>query len=148
MKKFKYRLEALLKVKEHIEKERQKEHSVALRQVYAQQQTLEQIDSQKRQTLTKQSSAMTGKMSVAEMLIYSRYILKLKKDGVIGRELLKALRKTEREKRERLLEASRERKKYEKLRERKQEQFNETVRLQSAKENDEIAINNFRLKER
>ncbi len=146
MKKFKYRLESLLKAKEHIEKEKQKQHAGALQQVNNQQQALKQIDQNKTTTLSKQCNGMIGSMSVAEMLIYSRYILKLKRDMLAGSELLKALNKTEGEKREALVEASRERKVYEKLKERRHEQFNESVRLQTAKENDEIALNSYRLK--
>ncbi len=146
MKKFKYRLEALLKAKEHIEKEKQKRHAAALQQVHNQQQALNRIEGHKVTTLSGQRRGMTGSMSMAEMLVYCRYILKLKRDMLAGGELLKALKKTEREERHSLVQASKERKVYEKLKERRREQFNNDVRLQTTKENDEIALNSFRLK--
>jgi flagellar FliJ protein len=146
MKKFKYRLEALLRAKEHIEKERQKQHAAALQQVHNQQQDLKRIDQSKGTTISQQRRGMTGSMSVAEMLVYCRYILKLKRDMLAGGELLKALEETERKKRQSLVEASKERKVYEKLKEHRHEQFNDNVRLQTTKENDEIALNSFRLK--
>jgi len=146
MKKFKYRLEALLKAKEHIEKERQKQHAAALQQVNNQQQDMERIDQHRSTTLSQQRRGMTGSMSVAEMLVYCRYILKLKRDILAGGELLNALKETEQEKRQTLVKASKERKVYEKLKERRHEQFNNDVRLQTTKENDEIALNSFRLK--
>ena len=40
MKKFKYRLEPLLKVKSHLEKERQREHAQATREVLRQKEHL------------------------------------------------------------------------------------------------------------
>lgn len=146
MKKFKYRLEALLRAKEHIEKEKQKQHAAALQQVYNQQRDLKRIDRHKGMTLSKQRRGMIGSMSIAEMLVYSRYILRLKRDVLAGSELLKALKETEQGKRQSLVEASKERKVYEKLKERRREQFNKNVQLQSTKENDEIALNSFRLK--
>jgi flagellar FliJ protein len=146
MKKFKYRLEALLKAKEHIEKEKQKQHATALQQVHNQQQSLKRIDRYRKSTLYQQRRGMTGSMSVAEMLVYCRYILKLKRDTLAGGELLKALKETEQKKRQSLVEASKERKVYEKLKERRREQFNNDVSLQTTKENDEIALNSFRLK--
>jgi flagellar FliJ protein len=146
MKKFKYRLETLLKAKEHIEKEKQKQHAAALQQVHNQQQDLKRIDQHRGTTLSQQRHGMTGSMSVAEMLVYCRYILKLKRDMLAGSELLNALQETEQGKRQTLVEASKERKVYEKLKERRHEQFNNDVRLQTTKENDEIALNSFRLK--
>lgn len=146
MKKFKYRLEALLRAKEQIEKERQKQHATALQQVYNQQQDLKRIDQSTSTTISQQRRGMTGSMSVAEMLVYCRYILKLKRDMLAGGELLKALEETEQKKRQSLVKASKERKVYEKLKERRREQFNDDVRSQTTKENDEIALNSFRLK--
>jgi len=147
VKKFKYRLEDLLKAKEYIEKEKQKQHAAALQQVYNQQQDLNQIDQDKQTTLSRQRQGMTGSMSIAEMLVYSRYILKLKRDILAGGELLKVLNKAEQEKRQSLVKASKERKVYEKLKERRREQYENDVRVQITKENDEIAINSYRQKE-
>jgi flagellar FliJ protein len=148
MKKFKYRLQALLKAREHIEKERQKQHAAALHQVYNQQQTLSRIAQDKQDTLSGQRRVMTGSVSVAELLVYTRHILKLKREILAGRELLNVLQKDEGEKRRFLLEASKERKIYEKLKERQQEQFNYAVEQHATKENDEAALNSFRLKKR
>lgn len=146
MKKFKYRLQSLLKVKEHIEKEKQKDHALALQQVYNQEQSLRGISQEKKNTLTQQRRGMTESLSVAEMLIYTRYILKLKREMLAGGEMLNAFKKSEVEKCQLLLEASKERKIYQKLKERRQEQFNHDVNVQTTKENDETALNSFRLK--
>ncbi len=148
MKKFKYRLQTLLKAREQLEKERQKQHAAALHQVYNQQQTLRQIAKDKQDTFSGQRRGMTGSVSVAEMLVYTRHILKLKREMLAGRELLNILKKDEGEKRRSLMEASKEHKIYEKLKERQQEQFNYAVEQHATKENDEAALNSFRLKKR
>lgn len=145
MKKFRYRLQALLKAKEYIEKQKQKEHAAALQEVYDQELTLKQMAKGKKDILSRQRRGMTGSLSVAEMLIYTRHILKLKRDMLAGEELLNVLKKDEEERRRFLLEASKERKIYEKLKERRHEQFTKAVQLQATKENDETALNSFRL---
>jgi flagellar FliJ protein len=146
MKKFRYRLQALLKVKEHVEKERQKEHAQALQKVYNRERALNQILKDKNEKLERQRSRMEAGLSVAEMLVYIRHMLKLKRDLLAEKELLNVLRKDADGKRENLLNASKERKIHQKLKERRQEQHNEDVLRQTTKENDEIALNSFRLK--
>ena len=144
MKKFKYRLEALLKVKEHIEKERQKALAISSLKVNEQVESLGVIENSRVGTLHTQANRMTGKISVAEMLIYGRYILKLKRDTLTGREMLKVLKKEESQKRNELLDASRERQVYEKLKAKKQDRFVKEVASTEMKANDEVAISNYR----
>ncbi|HWR81828.1 MAG TPA: flagellar FliJ family protein [Candidatus Deferrimicrobium sp.] len=148
MKKFKYRLEPLLKAKEHIEKEKQKQHALALNQVFSQQRELSHLDQRQQGTFELQRQNMCGSLSMADMLVYARYILKLKRELLAGRELLRALERTERGKLDALLEASKERKIYEKLKEHRQEQFYRLVESLATKETDEAALNSFRLKAR
>jgi flagellar FliJ protein len=145
MKKFRYRLQALLKVKEHVERERQKEHAQALQKVYNREQALNDILNDKEETLERQRRRMTAGLSIAEMLVYARHMLKLKRDLLAEKELLNVLRKDADGKRDILLKASKERKIHEKLKERRQEQHNNFVEQNTTKENDEIALNSFRL---
>ena len=84
--------------------------------------------------------------TVAEMLVISRYLHKLKRDTILGQEVLKALKKEEDAKRRELLEATRERKKYEKLKEVQQDKHNSEIETVLAKENDETGVNTFRQK--
>jgi flagellar FliJ protein len=146
MKKFRYRLQALLKVKEHVEKERQKEHAQALKKVHSREQALREILNDKDEKLERQRGRMQAGLSVAEMLVYIRHMLKLKRDLLAEKELLNVLRKDADGKREILLNASKERKIQQKLKERRQEQHDEAVLRQTTKENDEIALNSFRLR--
>lgn len=144
MKKFKYRLKALLKVKEQIEKDRQKEHALAIQKVIDQNNELSRISDVKDVTTDNQRKRLTGKLSVAELLVFGRYLMKLKRETMAGKELLTALQRGEQGKREILQEASRQRKIQEKLKEKQQAKFNREVELLETKENDEIAITNFR----
>lgn len=146
MKKFKYRLETYLKVKEHIEKQKQKDLATTTHKVMQQKNILKKITDQKSTTLEKKRKNCESKISVSEMLIYSRFFLKLKKDNVAGLEVLRALNKTQEKKRLALLEASKDKKIYEKLKERDQEKFNKEIQEILQKESDEIGLNVFRLK--
>jgi flagellar FliJ protein len=147
VKRFKYRLEALLKVKDHIEKERQKKLADSMKQVRDQVTELERIDADRAGTVEHQQKRMLSRFSVAEMLVVSRYFFKLRKDTLVGRELLKVLTKDEATKRQELLEATKERKKYQKLKEVQQEKHYAEIEAVLTKETDENAINFYRQKQ-
>lgn len=146
MKKFKYRLQALLKMKEHIEKERQKQLATSAKRVQDQEQLLEDVDEHRERTVDRQRERTKSRFSVAEMLVVSRFLHKLKRDTVLGKEMLKVLKKDEDEKRQDLLEATKERKKYEKLKEKQEDKHYEGIETFLAKESDETGINTHRQK--
>ena len=148
MKKFRYRLEGLLKVKEHIEKERQKEHAAALKRVRDQEGHLVGIDRHREATYQDQRARQMGSLNVAEMLIYSRYLVKLKKDTLANKEVLRALNGEAGKSRTALLKASREKKIYEKLKEKQHQKYLDEVRRLETKETDEIGIQAHRRKTR
>lgn len=143
MKKFKYRLESLLKIKEHIEKEKQKAHAHALNGVAQQKDSLSSIDHHRLTTLDGQRDIMRGKISLAEALIYSRYLLKLKRDSFQGGELLSVLEKKAENRRAELVEASRERQIYDKLKEKLRERYLGELRSVERAQADETATTCF-----
>ncbi len=146
MKRFKYRLQALLKMKEHIEKEKQKELAASSKQVQSKEQELNTVEQSRSRTLDIQRNELEGSFSVAEMLVISRYLHKLKRDTVVGKELLRALKQEEERKRQKLVAATRERKKYEKLKEKQQQKHYEDIESILTKETDETAVNTYRQK--
>jgi len=146
MKKFKYRLETLLKVKEDIEKQKQRDLAATTQKVMQQKNELRKITDQNSLALDEKRNKSKDKILVSEMLIYSRYFMKLKRENVAGLELLRALNKTQEEKRLALLEASKAKKIYEELKERDLEKFNMEIKKILQKESDEIGLNVFRLK--
>lgn len=145
-KKFKYRLEPLLKVRKHREKERQKEHAAAQARAHEQRECITTIDDKRRNTIGHQRNKLAGSLSVAETLVCSRYLTKLKRDRVAGTELLYGLEKEAQERRRKLVDAARERKIYEMLKEKQQLLHKEGIEKQEQKELGEIATVNFRRK--
>ncbi|MCP4683873.1 MAG: flagellar export protein FliJ [bacterium] len=147
-KKFKYRLEPLLNIRKHREKERQKEHAEAEAQVLQQESSLQQMDEHRLGTLDAQRDRLSGTISVAETLVCSRYLVKLKRDRLAGTELLHGLRKEEDERRVRLVEAARQRKIFEMLREKQEKKHLEEIAKADQKELDEVAAVNDRRKKK
>lgn len=139
MKKFKYRLESLLGIKKHIEKEKQKAHAYAMNQVQEQLDALDSIDLTRANTLIDQRSVMSGRISLARALVYSRYIMKLKKDRLTGDGLLSAYEEAAEKKRIELVEASRERQTYDKLKDKLKERYLKEMVHEERKQSDEIA---------
>lgn len=138
-KKFKFRLEPLLKLRKHREKERQKEHAEAQAKVYEQESSLQVMDRHRLSTLDTQRKRLTGSISVAETLICSRYLVKLKRDRLAGNELLHGLRKEEETRRDKLVVSARERKIFEMLREKQEKKHLDEIHKADRKELDEIA---------
>jgi len=143
MKKFRYRLEPILKIRSHAEKQRQKEHAAALQQVYRQQEHLSEIDKEKERTFEFQRTRLQGSIRTHQLLAASRYLVRLKRDTMTGTELLKGLERETERKRQLLVQASRERKIYEKLRERQETKFNQEVEQHERKALDELAVVTF-----
>ncbi len=146
MKKFRYRMEPLLKQRKHIENEKQKILATANKRILEQQNELSEIEVTQKNTCNSQEKKIEHPFSVADMLVYSRYVHKLKKDRMVGGEMLKVLKQDEKQKRKELLQASQERKKYEKLKEIQEEKYYTEFSDEEKKESDEIALNIFRLK--
>ena len=105
-----------------------------------------EISTNSKETAERQTGKIDKPFVVADMLIYSRYINKLKRDSVVGTEMLKVLRQDEETKRKDLLKAAQERKKYEKLKEIQQEKYYDIIKEEEKKESDEIALNIYRYK--
>jgi flagellar protein FliJ len=140
MKKFRYRLEPVLKIKEHREKQRQKEHAAVLQQVMNQQARLEQIENEKQQTFEQERVHLTGSIKPQLLMSASRYLVKLKRDTLMGRELLRSLETEAERRRQRLVEAAREKKTYEKHKDKLGQRFAESLEEKEAKLLDEMAI--------
>ncbi len=140
MKKFKYRLEPLLKLKAYREKEEQKVHAAALQKVYSQENSLVNINSDRTNNQKSLRNVQSGKLNLSLLSSYSRYFVKLKKDEFIGREMLQVFKKDTEEKRLKLLEATKQRKIYDKLKEKHHEKYTHELEQLIQKEQDEIAV--------
>ena len=143
-KKFKFRLEPLLKIREYREKERQKDHSAAVHEVVKQKQQLQALDHERLATLDHQRQRLIGRLSVAEALVCSRYLVKLKRQRLSGTGLLHGLEREAERKRQELVEAARERKIYELLKEKRRLRYRQEAEKQDQKQLDEVAVVAFR----
>ncbi|MCH9025354.1 MAG: flagellar FliJ family protein [candidate division Zixibacteria bacterium] len=146
MKKFKYRFEPLLKVKSEIEKQRQKELALTKQKVIGQTRKIKQIDKNFSNSLNKQQQEQVNKICVAEMLVYGRYYIRLKKENITNNEMLRALKVELEKKRKSLVESTTEKKKYEKLKENLLIRYKSESAKAETKDNDEIASNNYSFK--
>lgn len=142
-KKFKFRLDPLLKLRRHREKERQKEHAAAMAEVHKQENLNGELDRTRIDTLDHQREHLIGGLSVMHALVYSRYIMKLKRERLAGGEMLHALQKEAEKKRTRLVEAARDRKIFEKLKEKQHERHLKAAEKLEQKELDEVASGPF-----
>ena len=147
MKKFKYRFEPLLKVKSEIEKQRQKEFASMKQKVNCQTQKIQQTDKDFSNSLNRQRQEQANRISVAEMLVYGRYYVKLKKENITNYEMLRALNVELKKKRKSLVESTTEKKKYEKLKENLLNRYKSDYAKTETKDNDEIASNNYNFKD-
>ena len=146
MKKFKYRFEPLLKVKSEREKQKQKEFALMKQKVNCQTQKIKQVDKDFNNSLNKQRQEQVNKISVAEMLVYGRYYVKLKKENITNIEMLRALKVELEKKRKSLVGSTTEKKKYEKLKENLLIKYKSDSAKAETKDNDEIASNNYSFK--
>lgn len=140
MKKFRFRLEPLLKLKAYKEKEEQKVHAAALQKVYNQEDSLVNINTDRTNNQISLRNFLSGCLDLSRLSGYSRYFMKLKKDEYVGGEMLKVLQKDTEEKRHKLLEATKHRKIYEKLKEKHLEKYSSELELAIQKEQDEIGL--------
>ncbi len=144
MKKFKFRLQTLLKLREQAEKDKQKAHAAVLNQVNNQQATLGDIRTESSRATAQQQTRMIGRIQPNQVLGWTRYNYKLRRDTMVGKELLAILEKSAEEKRLELVDASKQRKIFENLRDRQKKHFNEDLEARITKENDEISLGVYR----
>ncbi|HOD65411.1 MAG TPA: flagellar export protein FliJ [candidate division Zixibacteria bacterium] len=144
MKKFRFRLEALLKQREQIEKDRRRELAEAMRRTARQKQALDGLIERSRETLAHKRARQTGTLAVAELQLCARFLHRLKRETLGADEVLRALRKTEAKKREALLEAAKNRKIYDTLKDHRRSEFYHEAEQRERKETDEIGLNVFR----
>jgi len=143
MKKFKFRLEPLLKLKAYREKENQKVHAAAHQKVLTQENKLVAINSERGTNQKELLDYLHGRLNLPKLTGYSRYFLKLRKDELTGWAMLKVLSKDAEEKRLRLLEATCQRKIFEKLKEHHRDNHRKESDLLDQKEQDEIGTQMF-----
>jgi flagellar FliJ protein len=147
MKKFSFRLETVLKVKERKEEElkRQLMHITGLK--IEQEKILQETKNKRAQKIKEKNLENEGSLNVARLIYFEQHLnmLLLKIDQTENK--IKDLEKQADIKRKEVVEASRERKTFEKLKERDFKLFKQAVLYNEQKDLDEIAITKFNRKE-
>jgi len=138
-RRFKFRLEPLLKVRAHREKERQRDLAVAISKVDDQKTALTLLDHEREATVDSQRKFLQSRIVPSKALTYSRFLLRLKKDRLAGGQILHGLEREAEKKRMLLLEASKKRKTFETLKDKQQERYYRELGRDEQKELDEIA---------
>lgn len=143
MKKFKFRLEPLLRLKEHQEKDKQKTLALAAQKVLTQEEQLRQIAQKRSETQQSQRDSLSGRLNPGHLLVCSRYLGKLKMNELTGREILKAFIADRERRRLELVEATKQKKIFEKLKERRRNVYISDNERLTQKEQDDIAAKLF-----
>ncbi len=143
MKQSRFRLQTLLNVREHVEKERQRALGVAVAKTLKQQEHVRHLEAEKQRLLVNQRDASAQSMSPSQMLGYSRYLLRLKREELTGREVLKALTHEEQKRRGELLAATKEKRILEKLKEKQFKAEEKERDVLETKAADELSLTAF-----
>ncbi len=143
MRAFKYRFEKILTYRRHQEKQRQRDLAAARELERAQRDKIVGLRHCQEETQTQRRNFLVGHIETARLSGYYRYFLKLQQLEAASREMLRHVIKEVNKRREALVEASREKKIYEKLKERHREKFQREYTLYMQKETDEIGQKAF-----
>jgi flagellar FliJ protein len=138
MPRFKYRFEKILTYRGHQEKQKQRELAEVRKLEQEQNGKLSGILTSRESTQVREIALLTGQLEPTLLTGYSRYYLKLKQLEVSGREALRQIGAEVEKRRQALVEATKHKKIYEKLRERHQARHTHEYNLAAQKENDEI----------
>lgn len=138
MKKFKFRLQRVLDAKQSVEDQRKRELGVAQQVLAAEEKTLAQLHAELEEVRKAERKLMQGGVKAGELMVQHRWKREL---GVKLESQAKKVRKASEEievARERLVEASKDKKVLEKLKEKRLEEHNKEVQNQQQNLLDDI----------
>lgn len=143
MKKFSFRLEKLLRLRERIEDFKQVEHARAQARVFEQDSEISELDRSRQAEIERHRHALTGDVSVTQLRAHSRYTHRIRADRVAAVVTRASLERDRVEKERDLLAASRERESLEKFKEREKTRFAVQVEKEERIEADELSAQRF-----
>lgn len=144
MKRFQFRLQKLLQIKTHRKMERQKELAKAERVRRMEEAHLEMLHSRMADEIAELAHHKTDAISCRRLTQSAFYQQRLINNMATQRQVITNAKRLEDGKREELIDAAREEKVFEKLKERQHEKYQHEVEILLQKETDEIAGNTFR----
>jgi flagellar FliJ protein len=138
MKRFKFRFEKILSYRHHLERQKQQELAETQNLVQEQLRKISGIQNDRSLNQRKARHHMIGSIKPGRLSGYSRYYLKLKQMELTGREMLQQFATEVEKRRQALVAATRQKRIYEKLKERDLEKYTYEFNLMLQKENDEV----------
>jgi len=141
MKKFRYRLQKILSLKSTLKKQVQKEFASAESELNRQKNILESIKSELHTRLKDEKDSRTKKLNLTQITLTQQYFGQLKFLINHQSQVVSKASKTVADKRKDLLEASKEERKYERLKEIRRDEYNRELEITDQKETDEFAKN-------
>jgi flagellar FliJ protein len=138
MKKFNFRLERILRYKEQIEDEKKRKLALVQNQLIQEKNRLAVIVTTRSKYMSSFGIKKAGRVNLRNLIISKRYIDKLSGDVVVQTKIVKAAENDFNAAQKALLEAAREKKKYEKLREKQLGKHTLENNLKENKELDEF----------
>jgi flagellar protein FliJ len=142
MKKFKFRLERIRKFKEQVEEERKRGLAVSQNKLMAEKEKLSLIVATRSRYLAIYGVRSAGKINMRDLIVGKRYLDKLAADIVMQTKAAKVAEQEVVVAQKALLEAVKEKKKYDKLKERQLDINKKENLLAENKELDEFGARN------
>jgi len=138
MARFQFRLQQYLGVKEQIEEQKELEYAHALRRVEEEKALLLEMHQQRQNAITSMQTALQKMISPIEIRRYNNTIERLKHRILVQEERVRAAQAFANEKREELVQAMKDRKALEIVREKAHEEFMLEQNLLEQKQVDEL----------
>ncbi|MEZ5359446.1 MAG: flagellar export protein FliJ [Candidatus Zixiibacteriota bacterium] len=143
MKKFNFRFEKILSYRRHQEKLRQRALAQVRNLEEKQKQEILGIQQDRERHLEEERQYLIGTINPQQLTAFSRYYLKLKGMEISGKDVLRKIQIEVSQKRQELIDATKQRKIYEKLKEKHKEKYVAEQNLLLQKENDEIGTKTY-----
>jgi flagellar FliJ protein len=143
MPRFNYRFEKILSYRRHQEKQKQRELAAIRKKEQGQNSEIAKILDNRTKAQQQGRAYLTGVLNPDHLIGFTRYYLKLRQLEFGGREVLQQIVREVEKRRLALVEATKHKKIYEKLRERHLERHIREANLALQKENDEIGQQTF-----
>jgi len=147
MKKFQFKFETVLKVKERKEEQLKRELMYIQKLKIEQEQILEKIGAERKKMHEQKGREKQGGTDISTLIYYEAYLNSLRAQIARTEKRIKEFTEKADEKRVEVVEASREKKIFENLKDRHFSVFKKAVLSNEQKQLDEMAVNKYNRKE-
>lgn len=138
MRRFKFRFDKVLSFRRHQETDKMRVLAMAQGKLQRQKQNIDSIKSDRSNQQRQAKDHLVGDITPACLTRYTRYYLLLKQLELTGQNQLLKISREVIEKREELIRATRQKRIYEKLKDRHRAKYDKEYNLYLQKENDEL----------